>query len=76
MGDMLCAGSAAVLAANAEDIARARELGMPQPMIDRLLLTAERIKSIAEGVKSVALLPDPLSGGETFTRPNGLVITK
>lgn len=76
IGDMLCAGSEAILAANAEDIARARANGMPQPMIDRLLLTEERIRTIAEGVKSVALLPDPLSGGETFTRPNGLVITR
>ena len=76
MGDLLCAEADALLAANESDIRRARANGMPEPMIDRLALTKARIEAIADGVRKAADLPDPLAGGETFTRPNGLSITK
>lgn len=67
----------AILAANAEDLARAREKGMAPAMLDRLKLTPERIVSMAEGVRQVSELPDPV--GKTlasWTRPNGLAISK
>jgi glutamate-5-semialdehyde dehydrogenase len=76
MGEALRAGMKTVLAANAEDIARAREKGVPEPMIDRLSLNEARVEAMAAGAENVSLLPDPLAGGEEFTRPNGLVITK
>ncbi len=64
-----------ILAANAEDIAHGREVGLNDGLIDRLTLTAERIAGIAEGVRQVAALDDPV--GEVLwmkTRPNGLRI--
>ena len=67
----------AILAANAEDLARAREKGMAPAMLDRLKLTPEQIVSMAEGVRQVSELPDPV--GKTlasWTRPNGLAISK
>lgn len=65
----------AILAANAEDIARGRENGLNEGLIDRLTLTPERIAGIAGGIRQVAALDDPV--GEVLwmkTRPNGLRI--
>lgn len=64
-----------ILDANAEDIARGRASGLNDGLIDRLTLTQERIAGIAEGVRQVAALDDPV--GEVLwmkTRPNGLRI--
>ena len=66
---------AAWLAANAEDVAAAREAGMRPAMLDRLTLTPERIAGIVEGVRQVAALPDPIGRVDQMeTRPNGLII--
>ncbi len=65
------------LAANAEDIAAARAAGMREAMLDRLMLSPERIVGIAEGVRQVMALPDPIGRSDrTETRPNGLVLTR
>lgn len=64
-----------ILAENAKDIEQARKNGMNSGMIDRLLLTEERISGMAEGLCQVAALPDPV--GEVLSmkqRPNGLMI--
>jgi glutamate-5-semialdehyde dehydrogenase len=66
--------SESILQANSEDVASS---GLEGAMRDRLLLTPERIKEMAQGVRDVAALPDPI--GETlaeWTRPNGLRIRK
>ncbi len=71
------ADTEAILAANAEDLARARENGMRESLIDRLTLTADRIRGMADGVREVAALADPI--GEIvdgYCRPNGLRIQK
>lgn len=66
-----------ILAANEEDLARAEEKGMKAGLIDRLRLTEERIKGMAEGIEKVTQLPDPVGELlETIHRPNGLVIEK
>ena len=63
------------LAANAQDIAAAKESGMRPAMLDRLSLTPERIAGIVEGVRQVAALPDPIGRVDKMeTRPNGLII--
>ena len=68
--------SAAILAANAEDVAVARET-VGEVMLDRLRLTEERIAAMADGVAAVADLPDPVGVEEEhFVRPNGLSITR
>lgn len=66
-----------IVAANAKDINRAQANGMPKPLMDRLLLNETRIKTMAEGLRQIATLPDPI--GEAIAgwlRPNGLAITK
>lgn len=66
-----------ILAANEKDLARAEEKGMKVGLIDRLRLTEERIKGMAEGIEKVTQLPDPVGELlETIHRPNGLVIEK
>lgn len=68
---------ATIIAANSKDIERAEANGMPKPLIDRLLLNEARIKGMAEGLRQIAALPDPI--GETiggWLRPNGLAINK
>lgn len=73
----LIADAETILKENAKDIERGEENGMHPGMIDRLRLTEERIRSMAEGLRQVAELEDPVGEVlETFTRPNGLKITK
>lgn len=77
MADALIAASDAIISANAEDLDRGREQGTPESMLDRLALNKERIAGIAEGLRQIAELPDPVGEVlETFTRPNGLHIEK
>lgn len=67
----------AILAANARDMQAAAAKGMKSSMLDRLKLTAERIGGMADGLRQVAGLPDPVGNvvdGKTL--PNGLHITK
>ncbi|KMO67046.1 gamma-glutamyl-phosphate reductase [Mycolicibacterium chubuense] len=62
-----------ILEANAADLAAARDGGTPEAMLDRLALTATRVEGIADGLRQVAGLPDPI--GEVLrgrTLPNGL----
>lgn len=74
-GDALCAHAEEILAANAMDIEEGRKNGLPESLLDRLLLTEKRIEGIAEGVRQVASLPDPIGEVEHMTRrPNGLRI--
>ena len=76
IADALEANAGRILEANEADLAAARENGMSEAMQDRLRLTEERIRGIADGVRSVAALPDPIGRAESVTRPNGLIITK
>ncbi|RJL34695.1 glutamate-5-semialdehyde dehydrogenase [Bailinhaonella thermotolerans] len=73
LADALVERSAEIVAANAEDVARARENGTSAAMIDRLRLDEDRIAAIADAVRHVAGLPDPV--GEVVrgsVLPNGL----
>ena len=66
-----------LVAENEKDLAAGRANGLSQPLLDRLTLTPARIHGMAQGVRQVAALPDPV--GETiehFTRPNGIHIHK
>ncbi|EOI55127.1 glutamate-5-semialdehyde dehydrogenase [Enterococcus gilvus] len=60
--------SAALLSANQQDLDRAKDHGIPDPMIDRLRLTPERINEMAEGIRQVAQLPDPIGVVEKMWR--------
>ena len=75
--DALVQEAGALLEANARDVAAGRENGMAEGLIDRLTLTMERIEGMAEGLREVADLPDPVGEVlESFERPNGLKIKK
>jgi len=74
IADAIEAHAQTILAANREDV---QSCGLEGSMLDRLLLTTARIKEMAQGVREVAALGDPI--GETlaeWTRPNGLHIRK
>lgn len=69
--------SSQIIAENEKDIKRGEEKGMHPGLIDRLRLTPERIAGMAEGLRQVAELPDPIGEIlETMERPNGLKIEK
>ena len=77
MADALEASGEDILAANGRDLAAAPGYGLNAAAVDRLKLDAARVRAMAEGVRQVALLPDPC--GEIireWTRPNGITITK
>jgi glutamate-5-semialdehyde dehydrogenase len=73
MADALVAATPEVLAANAEDVAAAEAMGTPAAIIDRLRLDEGRVAAMADGLRDVAALPDPV--GEVVrgsTLANGL----
>ena len=75
MADALLAAEADVLAANARDVEAGRANGLDDGLIDRLSLNPERLGGMAQGLRDVAALPDPV--GEVlrgYTQPNGLEI--
>jgi len=77
MADEIEARQTLILEANAKDLARATQNGLSKAMMDRLTLDPKRLKAVADAVREVASLPDPV--GEVLTdwsRPNGLHITK
>jgi glutamate-5-semialdehyde dehydrogenase len=73
----LHARRAAIIAANADDLAAGREVGLSRALLDRLMLDEGRIAALCQAVRDVAALDDPCGEViERFTRPNGLDITK
>ena len=76
MADALQHNENAILAANLEDMTAAKGR-IPDSMLDRLLLTHDRICAMADGIRAVAKLPDPVGKTlNTIIRPNGLQIEK
>lgn len=66
-----------ILSANEKDIKAGKEKGMHEGLLDRLALTETRIAAMAEGLRQIAALEDPIGEiMDTFTRPNGLKISK
>lgn len=77
IADKLEENANAILSANAEDIKAGEQAGMHPGMIDRLRLTKERVAAMAEGLRQIVELPDPIGEiMETFSRSNGLNIQK
>ena len=75
--DALLANKDSIIAANDRDITRGREKGMPENLQDRLMLSDDRIKGMAEGILEMIELADPV--GEVLSetkRPNGIIIEK
>lgn len=77
MADTLVSSQDVVLAANSQDVKAARDRGVNPPMIERLTLSQARISAMADGLRQVSALPDPI--GEVldgWRRPNGLEISR
>ena len=77
IADALLDNQPAILAANELDIKASREMGLSDSLLDRILITGNRLDSMAADVRSIAMLPDPV--GQVFdmhTRPNGLQVGK
>jgi glutamate-5-semialdehyde dehydrogenase len=77
MAAALVAQSDHIIEENAKDLAAAEKKGIPAAMLDRLLLDESRIQAMADGLREVANLPDPV--GEVtkmWKRPNGLMVGK
>ena len=77
MADALEKEYASILTANAIDIENGSAKGLAEALLDRLRLTESRIYDMAEGLRQIAKLPDPI--GEVLSavkRPNGLEISK
>src|SRR6201996_4689954 len=71
------AQAAAILAANAEDVADVRAGGATAAFIDRLTLTQARVEAMADGIRTVRDITDPVGVvTESWQRPNGLTIER
>jgi glutamate-5-semialdehyde dehydrogenase len=77
MSEALLAEQAAIISANELDLQRGREQGTSPSLLDRLALNSDRVAAIAEGLRQIVELPDPVGELlEHFDRPNGLKIDK
>lgn len=77
VADKLIENTEKILKANACDIRKGEAGGMHAGLLDRLRLTVDRINAMAEGLRQIVALPDPVGEVmETFERPNGLKIEK
>ena len=77
MADALERDTDIILAANAEDLAEAKQNGLDAPKLERLTLTPKRVRDVADALRHVAGLDDPVGRIlSSVTRPNGLRIDK
>ena len=77
MADAIVRGEAEILNANAIDMANGEEAGLSPAMLDRLKLDPQRIRAIADGIRTIAELPDPVGNVIAgWDRPNGLHIER
>lgn len=77
MADLIIKRQGLILEANNQDLREGREKGLSSALLDRLLLTEDRIESMAQGLRELAALPDPVGEiSEMTTRPNGLQVGK
>ncbi len=77
MADALIKETQAILEANQKDVQAGIEKGLSKALVDRLLLNPERIQDMAQGLREVAALPDPVGEVESmWLRPNGLQVGK
>lgn len=77
MANALIENQASIIEANKKDLERGRENGTSPSLLDRLALNEARVADIAEGLRQVVELPDPVGELlEHFDRPNGLRVEK
>jgi glutamate-5-semialdehyde dehydrogenase len=77
MADALIASTGLIAAENAKDLTTGEQKGLSTAMLDRLMLNESRIKVMADALREVATLPDPVGGvDKMWLRPNGLQVGK
>lgn len=77
MADALIKETGIIIEANKKDVQAGIEKGLSRALLDRLLLNPERIQDMAQGLKEVAALPDPVGDVESmWLRPNGIQVGK
>jgi glutamate-5-semialdehyde dehydrogenase len=77
MAEALTAATPELIAENAKDLATGRDKGLSDAMLDRLMLDEARIKGMADALREVAALPDPVGAVDRmWQRPNGLQVGK
>src|SRR6185369_9799637 len=77
MAESLVKNAARIVEENGKDLAAGRERGLSAAMLDRLMLDGARVKGMADAIREVAALPDPV--GEVtgmWKRPNNLMVGK
>jgi glutamate-5-semialdehyde dehydrogenase len=77
MADQLEAGSEEILAANRLDLVQGKAQGLTSALLERLTLNESRIRDMAQGLRDIAALPDPIGEMiDSSRRPNGLDISR
>lgn len=77
IADQLAADAERIKAENARDVSAAKENGLSAAMIDRLTVTDSTIASMAQGLREIVQLTDPVgTASETWIRPNGLEVSR
>lgn len=77
MADTLLNEQNSIIAANEEDIQKGRQNGTSESLLDRLALNPKRIEAMAEGLRQIVELPDPVGDQlDEFRRPNGMLVRK
>ncbi len=77
MAELLTDGKQALQAANARDVDAARANGLEPALLDRLTLSDRSVQRMAEGLRQIAALPDPIGSiGPTTVRPNGMRVAQ
>lgn len=76
LAELLLSETETLMQANQIDIEAADENGVPKAMLDRLSLTPVRIEAMAQSLRTLVELDDPVGKGESWTRPSGLTISR
>lgn len=77
IADAILLNADKIIEENKKDIKNAQEKGMKPSLVDRLLLTQERVKALSDSVREITALPDPIGQViESWERPNGLMLKK
>jgi glutamate-5-semialdehyde dehydrogenase len=76
MADQILANAETIISENSKDVAAGKEKGLSDAMIDRLVINQERLTKMADALRDVAALPDPVGEiTKTWTRPNGIQVS-
>ena len=76
LAELLCKSSEEIIEANKKDLSLAEENGVQKAMLDRLMLNESRIEGIADSLRSVAALDDPIGKGDVWSRPSGITLRR